>query len=96
MLYLIMMPADFLQSSVMSVLKSIGKEKLATVIFTISYYAIGMPLAIILGMHLGLESRGVRIGTTVGCYILLAFSSVILYFTDVKKQSDEIFQSRTR
>ena len=95
MLYLIMMPADFLQTSIMSILKTIGREKMATVVFTLSYYAVGLPLAFLLGIHLGMESKGVIIGVTIGCYLLFALSSVMLATTDVKKQSEQIFENRT-
>ena len=84
------MPADFFQVTVMSFLKSLGKERTATVVFTISYYAIGVVLGYVLGSLLELWSQGIMIGLATGCYTLLAFSTVVFCKVDMKEQAEKI------
>ena len=91
-----MIPADFLQVTTISVLKAIGKEKMAILIFFIAYYAIGLPLACYLGIIRKLEIPGMVAGFMTGCYLLLVLSVIALCRTNLKKQVDELFQSRTK
>ena len=88
--YAAVMPADFFQVTVMSFLKSLGKEKTATMVFSVSYYAIGVVVGFVLGSVYKMWSQGIMYGLAGGCYMLLLFSIVMFLRVNLKEQAEKI------
>ena len=85
-MYLLIIPAEFFQINFMSILKAIGREKIATGLFLFAYYVIGIPIAYYLGVVRGMQSQGIIFGMGAGLYALFFLSSWTLYFTDLPTQ----------
>mmetsp|Transcript_49359 Transcript_49359/g.56856 ORF Transcript_49359/g.56856 Transcript_49359/m.56856 type:complete len:531 (-) Transcript_49359:92-1684(-) len=93
LLYFCFLPADYFQVCTMTLLKSAGKEVTATKIFMFSYYLVGLSTGFFVGVVQNLECKGSIIGLGTGQYVLLALSSIVLYFTDIPTQI-EVVQER--
>lgn len=96
MMYLAIIPGDILQMTIIAILKAIGREKIATLMFLVISYVVGIPLGCILGIRFEIESRGILIGLGTAIYLLLIASVVTLLRTDMRKEAEKIFKTRTQ
>jgi putative efflux protein, MATE family len=87
-LYQIVMIADFIQLNLMGCLRSIGYERVGSILMTVSYYVIGIPLCFVLALKEKLGLLGIGYGHIVIVYIIL-FGLLIVYacFVDWEKQA---------
>jgi MATE family multidrug resistance protein len=90
MIYIYILPFDFMQCLYGSYIRAIGKERVASLCFIICFYFIGLPLAYMFGNVMGYEVRGLWFGLGIGIVCMNFCSALILSTTDLKKQSDEI------
>ena len=84
---------DFMQATNLTILKAIGKEKLAFKINFFSNYCLGLPIGYIFGVVFGLHDIGLWIGICTGLYFGFFVSVWALFTTDMKEQV-EIIQER--
>jgi MATE family multidrug resistance protein len=69
------------------VFKAIGKQTLAAKLNFTAYYVVGIPLAYVLGLTLGLGVEGLWLGITVGLFWGSIVNSIILFPSDWKQLS---------
>ena len=93
-IYLVIIPGDYLQVNLIALLKTIGKEKEASVMFAISYYLVGISVEYTLAVLLELECKGIVIGIGIGIYLQCFLAAWTLSTTDIAVQVDEVHTNR--
>lgn len=73
---------DVIQFCMSGVVRSIGKEKLNTCVFLISFYVVGVPLCYIFGIPMGWGIVGIAWGNRMAQFINLFAFSYIVYSLD--------------
>lgn len=89
-IFIWIMPADFIQMTLMSILKGAMRERLGFMIALISLYAIGISGAFIFGVGLGWSAKGVWLGMGIGIYSLAFLAAFLLWKTDYESQIRKI------
>lgn len=70
---------DGLQAAGSGVLRGMGRPQVVAVLNLVGYFAIGIPLAVYLGLHTALALRGIWIGYAVGlCFVALGVVTYVL------------------
>lgn len=70
-LFTLIWPPDCSQMILGAGIRAIGKEKVGSMTVLICFYAIGLPIAIILGLHTDLRVYGLILGEVSGYYCIL-------------------------
>ena len=78
---------DSVNSVEQGVFKAIGKQTLAAKLNFTAYYVVGIPLAYVLGLTLGLGVEGLWLGITVGLFWGTTVNSIVLFRSDWKQLS---------
>lgn len=86
------LPMDFVRSTVVSSLKSIGREKIGSLAFIFSYYVVGLIFEFTLGTVAGWYDLGLWIGVGIGIGTMLALVTVLMVRTDYAKAVEMIQQ----
>lgn len=89
-LYMICIPADFLQMVMGFGLRAIGKEMIAFYSLVISLFLVGLPLALFLCFYTYLEMYGLVWGVIIGVYLLSLIYLCIYCLTNWKRQAERI------
>ena len=89
-IYLYILPFDFSQCLLGAYVRGIGKERIASIMFVICYYGVGIPTAFILGNVLGYEVHGLWYGLGCGIFCMFLSSSIIILRTDLEEQTSKI------
>jgi len=91
-IYLICVPADFLQIVMGAGLRAIGKEKIGFYILVGSIYGIAIPLSFFLCFYMDMDMWGLVWGTNVGFYMIFILYTYVYMKTSWKLQSYKISQ----
>ena len=86
MMYLLILPGDYLQAVLSAILRSIGKEKIGTKIFIIAFYGIGLPTSYLCALNLKMGIYGLWVGLGVGAHVLLGQQLYVLMNTNWEYQ----------
>lgn len=78
---------DLLMVASSGILKGLGRQLVGAVTNFVSYYIIGIPLAVYLALYGGLEVMGVWTGLAVADFIQLTVFLLVIFCTDWKKQA---------
>lgn len=89
-LYMICIPADFLQMVMGFGLRAIGKEMIAFYSLVVSLFLVGLPLALFLCFYSNLDMYGLVWGVIIGVYLLMFIYLCIYCLTNWKKQAERI------
>ena len=89
-MYSFAMVADFTQLVMSAILRGIGKEHIACVIFLLGNYVVGLPAAFVLGTVLKKYSKGLLLGIISGMVVNAAATSFALWKTNLRRQAESI------
>ena len=78
---------DNIQNIFSATLRSVGKERVATLIFILSFYLIGFPIGLVLGFPVGLGVIGLILGSRIAMTISVYLFGKILLVLDWKHQA---------
>lgn len=90
MAYIWLMPADFIQITFTSILKSAARERIGALMFFLSFFAIGVTVAFVLGLLLRWAAHGIWIGMGIGIYTMAFLAGMLLWKTDFECQIRKI------
>lgn len=88
--YIWIMPADFIQMTITSILKGAMRERVGALLSLISFYGIGIGGAFLFGKVLGFSSEGIWGGLGIGIYSMAILASFLLWKTDYESQIRKI------
>ena len=86
LVYLIFMPLDIFQHAVTGILKGAGREKLAALLFLISFYLVGLSMAYVFGVSIEHTSSGIWFGMGIGISSMAVMASFLLWKTSYDYQ----------
>ena len=81
---------DYVRSVLVSALKSIGKEKIGSIAFLISYYVVGLLCEYLFGTTFKFYDQGLWVGVGLGTTTMLVTVTVLLLKTDLNVQASQI------
>ena len=90
LIYAVLVLFDTLQNVLGGIGRSTGNEKLTSVIFIISYNAIGLPCSYILCYSFGLQAYGIRWGIGIAQFLNTIASIMLVKITDFASQVKKI------
>ena len=93
LIYAFILPPDSTQNIMNAYIRGIGREKLASISFLFCYYAVGLPLAFMLGNFYQYTVKGLWIGIAVAVYLIVCCDIWIIWKSDLKYQV-EIIEKR--
>ena len=82
--------ADFIQLVMSSILRGIGKEKIACLIFVAGNYMIGLPAGFVLGTILQGYTKGMFTGILMGMVFNAIATTIATVTVDLRRQSERI------
>ena len=90
LLYIVLLPADSFQVILSAYVRAIGKERLGSLGFVVSFYLIGLPIAFLLGSIYEYTVEGLWIGLGVAMYCMLIWNILLIASTTLNVQAQII------